>query len=90
MRMAFAVHGRVQGVGFRYYVLEEAWSLRIAGWVHNEYDGTVTGEAEGGPQLMEAFRRALARGPGMAYVTRLDWTPLSEGQSLSSPFEIRR
>ncbi|HWQ10325.1 MAG TPA: acylphosphatase [Holophaga sp.] len=90
MRMAFCVHGRVQGVGFRYHVLEEAWNLGLAGWVHNEYDGTVGGEVEGEPLLLEEFRRALERGPSMAYVTRLDWSPLVEGQSLPLPFEVRR
>lgn len=90
MRMAFCVHGRVQGVGFRYYVREQAWYLGIAGWVHNEYDGTVTGEAAGDPALLEAFRRELARGPAMSHVSRLDWSPLDEGQSLPLPFEVRR
>jgi acylphosphatase len=90
MRMAFKVHGRVQGVGFRYYIRDEAWSLGIAGWVHNEFDGTVSGEAAGEPALLEAFRRVLERGPSMAYITRLDWSPLDEGQSLPLPFEVRR
>jgi acylphosphatase len=88
--MAFSVHGRVQGVGFRYYVQEEAWNLGIAGWVRNEFDGTVTGEVAGEPLLLEAFRLVLERGPSMSYVTRLDWSPLDEGQSLPLPFEVRR
>lgn len=90
MRMAFQVHGRVQGVGFRYFVLDQAEGLGLAGWVRNEYDGTVSGEASGEPEAMEIFRRELERGPAMAYVSRLDWTPLSEGQSLPFPFEVRR
>lgn len=89
MRMAFSVHGRVQGVGFRYYVLEQAWGLGIRGWVRNEYDGTVIGEASGEPLPLEEFRRSLERGPAMSHVTRLDWTPLAEGQSLPLPFEER-
>jgi len=89
MRMAFRVHGRVQGVGFRYYVREQAWDLGIAGWVRNEFDGTVTGEAAGEPLLMEEFHRILMRGTSMSYVTRLDWTPLEEGQSSPLPFEVR-
>jgi acylphosphatase len=90
MRMAFQVHGRVQGVGFRYFVLDQAEVLGLAGWVRNEYDGTVTGEASGEPGAMETFRRELERGPAMAHVTRLDWMPLDEGQSLPLPFEMRR
>jgi len=90
MRMAFKVHGRVQGVGFRYFVREAAWDLGLSGWVRNEFDGTVTGEVAGEPAPLDDFRRALERGSGMAYVTRLDWTPLDEGQSLPLPFELQR
>ncbi len=90
MRMAFTAHGRVQGVGFRYFVQEQAWDLGLAGWVRNEYDGTVVGEAAGEPAPLEDFRRQLERGPSMSYVTRLDWIPLDEGQSLPLPFEVRR
>jgi acylphosphatase len=90
MRMAFKVHGRVQGVGFRWFVLEAAESLGLGGWVRNEYDGTVSGEVDGDPLLLEDFRRQLERGPAMAYVSRLDWTPLDAGQSLPLPFEVRR
>ena len=90
MRMAFRVHGRVQGVGFRYFVCEQGQSLGLAGWVRNEFDGTVMGEVAGEPLLLDDLRRSLERGPSMAYVTRLDWTPLVEGQSLPLPFEVRR
>jgi acylphosphatase len=90
MRMGFRVHGRVQGVGYRYFVRDQARELGIAGWVRNEYDGTVTGEADGAVQPLEAFRRELGRGPSMAYVTRLDWDPMDEGQSLPLPFEVRQ
>lgn len=90
MRMAFQVHGRVQGVGFRYFVLDQAEGLGLAGWVRNDYDGTVSGEASGEPEVLEIFRRELERGPAMAYVSRLDWTPLTGGQSLPFPFEVRR
>jgi acylphosphatase len=37
----FIVRGRVQGVGFRWYVEREAHMLRIAGWVRNNHDGSV-------------------------------------------------
>jgi acylphosphatase len=89
MRMVFAVHGRVQGVGYRYFVRDQARDLGLAGWVQNEVDGTVTGVAAGEPALLEEFRRGLERGPAMAYVTRVDWTPRDGGQSLPLPFEVR-
>jgi len=90
MRVAFKVHGRVQGVGFRYFVLECAQNLGLGGWVRNDYDGTVAGEAFGEALLLEALRKELERGPNMAYVTRLDWMPLDGAQSPPLPFEVRR
>lgn len=88
MRIAFTVLGRVQGVGFRYFVREAGESLGLSGFVRNDWDGTVTGCAEGEPALLEALRRELERGNTLSRVSRVDWSPLSEGKSLPFPFEI--
>lgn len=40
-------YGRVQGVGFRYYAVQKAGQLGLAGWVRNRYDGRVEMEVEG-------------------------------------------
>lgn len=40
-------YGRVQGVGFRYYAVQKAGQLGLAGWVRNRYDGSVEMEVEG-------------------------------------------
>ena len=53
-RMRF--HGRVQGVGFRYTAKYLAQSLRLTGWVKNEWDGSVVMEAQG---TEEAINRML-------------------------------
>ena len=89
MRASFHVHGRVQGVGFRYFVRREAQALELAGWVRNEVDGSVTGEASGDFSRMEAFREILEQGSPGSRISRLDWWPLDEGQSLPFPFAIR-
>lgn len=89
MRVRFRVHGRVQGVGFRWHTAEEAQALGLAGWVGNAWDGTVEGEAEGDPALMERFRKALQEGTSMASVSGLDWDAANGGQSLPLPFDIR-
>jgi len=88
MWAAFHVHGRVQGIGFRYSVRQEAQSLALSGWVRNEPDGTVRGEAGGDFSRLEAFREILERGSTGSRITRLDWWPGDGGKSLPFPFEI--
>ena len=90
MLIFFRVHGDVQGVGYRRFVAREAQVLGLAGWVRNEPDGPVSGEAEGSEAALEAFRATLTEGPPFASVSRLDWSPLDMRSSLPRPFEIRR
>jgi len=86
----FRAEGRVQGVGYRSFAAGQALALELAGWVRNHPDGSVEGRAEGDPSRLEAFRIALATGPGWAHVSALDWEPLDAAQSLPRPFEVRR
>lgn len=58
-RMRF--HGRVQGVGFRYTAKYLAQSLRLTGWVKNEYDGTVLMEIQGREMLIHELMKGLNR-----------------------------
>jgi acylphosphatase len=90
MLIFFRVHGDVQGVGYRRFVAREAQVLGLAGWVRNEPDGTVYGEAEGPEATLEVFQARLAEGPPFASVSRLDWSPPDMRSSLPRPFEIRR
>lgn len=90
MRACFRVHGTVQGVGYRRFVAEAGRELGLAGWVRNDPAGTVTGEVEGSPAGLEAFRAALLQGPPASAVGRLDWNSLDVGSSLPHPFELRR
>lgn len=90
MIVAFRASGRVQGVGYRAFVLDHARILGLAGWVRNAPDGTVQGQAEGKAEVLEALRVALRGGPPWAHVSALDWEPLDGAQSLPRPFEVRR
>lgn len=65
------VEGRVQGVGFRYFVVEEAELLGIKGWVRNRWDDTVEVTAEGERRALELFIAKLQRGPRAAYVSHV-------------------
>lgn len=71
------VEGRVQGVGFRYFVAEHAAALHLTGWVRNRERGEVEVYAEGPTDVLETLLRQLERGPGMAYVSQVtaEWLP---------------
>jgi acylphosphatase len=71
------VHGRVQGVGFRYHVVRRAIDLDLTGWVANGADGSVRCVAEGPRQGLEALLRSLEVGPAGAIVDRVTtaWGP---------------
>jgi acylphosphatase len=62
------VHGRVQGVGFRYHVLRHAQELGVDGYARNLEDGTVEIRAEGTAQALEALLRTTREGPRWARV----------------------
>lgn len=69
------VHGRVQGVSFRYYARLTADRLGVRGWVCNERDGSVSAHAEGDPDAVEQFVDWCWQGPPSAVVRRVDETP---------------
>jgi acylphosphatase len=81
------VHGRVQGVGFRYSTASEAQRLGVKGWVRNEMDGTVTAFIEGTPDAVDAMVEWCRQGPGYALVERVDVEPASPSGARS--FAIR-
>jgi acylphosphatase len=62
-RVRLRVSGRVQGVGFRWFVVAEGRRLGIRGWVRNNADGSVELEAEGTPAELNSLRTRVAKGP---------------------------
>jgi acylphosphatase len=68
----FFVSGRVQGVGFRFFVERTAASLAVGGYVKNLFDGRVEVYAIGSAEQMDALKGALQRGPRMASVYQVD------------------
>jgi acylphosphatase len=66
------VHGFVQGVFFRDTVRRHADSARVAGWVRNNWDGTVEAVFEGDPGAVERLVAFCRRGPRGARVDRVD------------------
>lgn len=76
-RVHTVVHGFVQGVGYRYFVLDLARSDGLRGWVRNRADGAVECLAEGPRPALERLVAALRVGPRHAEVSdvEVDWQP---------------
>ncbi|KAK9367610.1 Acylphosphatase [Lipomyces kononenkoae] len=73
-RIAFEVHGRVQGVGFRRFVERKALSIGdISGLVLNTKNGTVKGEAQGSDHNLQRLIEALKSGPFLSRVDKVDY-----------------
>jgi acylphosphatase len=86
--MRLLVRGRVQGVGFRWFVRVQARRLQLSGWVENRPDGTVEVAAAGEQEKLDELKRQLTRGPDGAQVISLD--ELSPLDNHDFPFAVRR
>jgi len=71
-RRRVIVHGRVQGVGFRYTIARAAASRGLGGWVRNRPDGTVEAVFEGEREAVDALVRMCEEGPRGAAVERAE------------------
>ncbi len=89
IRRHLLVAGRVQGVGFRFFVMRTAMALGLAGWVRNLPDGRVEAQCAGPPGPVDAFTRALGEGPPRAAVTSVTVAPIDGDDELPRPFEVR-
>jgi acylphosphatase len=68
-RFHLIVHGRVQGVGFRYFTQYEALKRQLTGWVRNNGDGTVELEVQGNEEAIQLFIDTIREGTLFAKVT---------------------
>jgi acylphosphatase len=78
-RLHVTVEGEVQGVGFRYFVIEKAEQLGLKGWVRNRDHGNVEVCAEGSRYDLEQLIQCLQDGPPSANVSHveIEWLPAS-------------
>jgi acylphosphatase len=82
------IHGRVQGVGYRDYLRDEADRLGVTGWVRNRADGSVEAVVQGSAEAVERILGWARRGPPAARVTQLNAeAPATEFDRAYSRFE---
>ena len=84
------VRGRVQGVGFRWFVREAARAAGVAGRVRNNVDGSVEIVAQGSAAALGALRDAVRQGPAGARVDGVEECRLDDGERLPLPFMVDR
>jgi acylphosphatase len=80
----FIVRGRVQGVGFRWFVEREAHILGIAGWVRNNADGSVEVLAQGTRDQLSGLHWRLREGPRAARVDAVEAAPARPTANITS------
>ena len=84
------VRGRVQGVGFRWFVRERGRALGLSGWVRNLADGSVEVVANGERLALERLRMLLGQGPPGAAVSAVDELSGVVEPDPAAPFTILR
>ena len=80
------ISGRVQGVGYRFYMKRQARELGVAGWVRNRSDGTVEAVVHGSPEQVNAIVAWARRGPPSAVVAAVK---IGDGSGEFAGFETR-
>lgn len=89
MVLHFLIQGRVQGVGFRWFVQREAGQLDLRGWVRNTEEGEVEVLASGPAEDLAELRASLRRGPRGSRVDHLVEHQLAETEAADlSSFRI--
>jgi acylphosphatase len=83
----YVVQGRVQGVGYRYFVLRQAEALGVAGYARNRPDGTVEVVAEAADEVLADFEERLRAGPSFAQVENLERSAIASREDAG--FHIR-
>lgn len=85
---AWRITGRVQGVGYRYFVVREAGRLHLTGWTCNHRDGSVEVQACGPPEALRAFEGILRQGPPHARVAAVETASPSQSLERAAAFTI--
>ena len=83
------IAGRVQGVGYRWFVRQQARRLGIDGWAVNTRGGTVEVVAKGEEEALKQLEAALAQGPSGAIVKSVTELPATAAEEIPEGFDVR-
>lgn len=86
-RYRMVVHGRVQGVGFRWTCLQNAKKNGLTGWVRNRADGAVELEVQGTDEAVATFSAGIRRGNGYSFIDHIEMRPI-DAKPLESTFQV--
>ncbi|MCM2267695.1 MAG: acylphosphatase [Elusimicrobiales bacterium] len=89
MRLSFRISGKVQGVGYRWFVKETAGKHKVAGWVRNCLDGAVEGEAQGAIPAIDGFLKELKTGHPWAAVESAETQEMLDQDGAEKDFYIK-
>ncbi len=89
MRLSFRISGRVQGIGYRWFVKEAAARHRVSGWVRNSADGSVEGEVQGGVPAVDGFLKELRTGHPWAAVEKAETQEMLDQEAAEKDFYIK-
>ena len=84
----WVLSGRVQGVGFRWFVLRVAQRLSVTGWARNLWDGGVEVMGQGTVSMLHDFERELHKGPLLSNVENVEKIEVTSEVSTFKSFEI--
>ena len=89
MRLSFIVSGKVQGVGYRWFVKETAEKHNVRGWVRNTLDGSVEGEVQGSIAEVDGFLKEIKTGHPWAAVAGTETQEMLDTDAAEKDFYIK-
>ena len=89
MRVSFRISGKVQGIGYRWFVKETAAGCNVCGWVRNAADGAVEGEAQGPVPALDSFLKQLKTGHAWAQVSGAETQEMLDSETGEKDFQIK-
>ena len=89
MRLSFRITGKVQGIGYRWFVKETAEKHDVSGWVRNALDGAVEGEAQGSMPALDDFLKELKSGHPWAVPEKTETQEMLDHETGEKDFYIK-